>query len=473
MKQFIGNTPAESFGNLGAESAASLISAATDIALVVDAGGMIRDLSLGDEGIARDEHREWIGKPWVDTVTVESRPKVETLLKEAGLPAAKWRQVNHPSGGGADLPILYATMPIGDSGKILAVGRNVSPMAELQQRLLQSQRSMEKYHLQIRHLEARYRLLFQVSSEAVLIVDAAGLQVVEANPASERLLGKDKREIVGQKFLELFAAGAVGAVENLLVDVRASGRKLLARARLSGQSEECEFAASMFSQDDGSLFLVRSTPSRESGGQQGADQMRAKLIELMESAPDGFVVTGADGRILASNRAFVEMTQSGSKGRVLGESLDRWFGRSGVDLNVLIANLREHGSVRLFATTLQSEYGASVDIEISATQVLMGEDEPSFGFIIRDTGVRLVDFTARKPPRLSRPVEQMTELVGRLPLRDLVQETTSMVERYCIEAALEMTGENRTSAAALLGLSRQSLYVKLRRYGLGDPEMEN
>ena len=47
-----------------------------------------------------------------------------------------------------------------------------------------------------------------------------------------------------------------------------------------------------------------------------------------------------------------------------------------------------------------------------------------------------------------------------------------MVERYCIEAALEITGENRTSAAELLGLSRQSLYVKLRRYGLGDSGMD-
>ena len=32
--------------------------------------------------------------------------------------------------------------------------------------------------------------------------------------------------------------------------------------------------------------------------------------------------------------------------------------------------------------------------------------------------------------------------------------------------ALGMTGDNRASAALLLGLSRQSLYVKLRRYGM-------
>ena len=41
-----------------------------------------------------------------------------------------------------------------------------------------------------------------------------------------------------------------------------------------------------------------------------------------------------------------------------------------------------------------------------------------------------------------------------------------MIERLCIESALDMTGNNRASAAAMLGLSRQSLYVKLHRYGM-------
>jgi DNA-binding NtrC family response regulator len=39
----------------------------------------------------------------------------------------------------------------------------------------------------------------------------------------------------------------------------------------------------------------------------------------------------------------------------------------------------------------------------------------------------------------------------------------------CIEAALHLTRDNRAAAAEMLGLSRQSLYVKLRRFGLGEP----
>jgi DNA-binding NtrC family response regulator len=52
----------------------------------------------------------------------------------------------------------------------------------------------------------------------------------------------------------------------------------------------------------------------------------------------------------------------------------------------------------------------------------------------------------------------------------LVRETTDIIERMCIEAALQMVDDNRASAAEMLGLSRQSLYEKLRRYGIGDIE---
>jgi DNA-binding NtrC family response regulator len=43
-----------------------------------------------------------------------------------------------------------------------------------------------------------------------------------------------------------------------------------------------------------------------------------------------------------------------------------------------------------------------------------------------------------------------------------------MIERLCIVAALELTGDNRASAAEVLGLSRQSLYAKLHRHGIAE-----
>lgn len=48
-----------------------------------------------------------------------------------------------------------------------------------------------------------------------------------------------------------------------------------------------------------------------------------------------------------------------------------------------------------------------------------------------------------------------------------MRETTDLIEQLCIEAALERTGDNRASAAEMLGLAPQSLYVELRRSGIG------
>jgi DNA-binding NtrC family response regulator len=55
-------------------------------------------------------------------------------------------------------------------------------------------------------------------------------------------------------------------------------------------------------------------------------------------------------------------------------------------------------------------------------------------------------------------------------MKEIVRESTDLIERLCIEAALTLTSNNRASAADLLGLSRQSLYSKLHRYGLGSLE---
>ena len=70
---------------------------------------------------------------------------------------------------------------------------------------------------------------------------------------------------------------------------------------------------------------------------------------------------------------------------------------------------------------------------------------------------------------MPRSIEQLTELIGRVSMKELVRDAIDVIERLCIESALELTGNNRASAAEMLGLSRQSLYVKLRRYGLSDP----
>lgn len=471
MKQF--NSPVESFKDLAADNAARLIAVANDITLVLDANGTIQDMAVYASELNSDDFKDWTGKKWTEVVTSESIPKVESLLApKLENSENRWRQVNHPSDEEGDLPIQYLTMPLDDNGRTVAVGRYLGSIASLQQQLLNAQQSMERHYWQFRHLETRYRLLFKLSSEAVFVVDSQNQNILEANPSALQLLDKDEGGVSGTNFNKLFDKQSIQQVDKLLAGVRATGKLANGTAQLLNNNSEVGISISLFPQNGSSLYLIRLSPIEAKGENKSRINPRDNLLRLVENAPDGFVVTNVDGGVIAANKAFLELTELFTEDQVKGESLSKWLGRPGVDLNVLTANLREQGKVRLFATTLRGEYGSSIQVEISASSITH-DDHQYFAFIIRDIGLRLEDQT-KKDKHIPRPVQQLTELVGRVPLKELVQESTDMIERYCIEAALEITGDNRASAAEMLGLSRQSLYTKLRRYGLGDlaPEGE-
>ena len=196
-------------------------------------------------------------------------------------------------------------------------------------------------------------------------------------------------------------------------------------------------------------------------------------MRYFAEAPDGLVITQHDGRVMRANTAFADLAQVANEEQARGEPLDRWLGRAGVDFNVAFANLKQSGSVKLFATVLRGELGALAEVEVSAMTLPDDSGKPNFGFVIRDVERRLSGATPSSARELPRSVAQLTEMIGRVPLRDLVRETTDVIEKLSIEAALELTGDNRASAAEMLGLSRQSLYVKLRRFGLAEHATED
>jgi transcriptional regulator PpsR len=465
VKRF--SAPQKSLGEIDTDAAAELLAATADITLVIDHEGIIRDVAAGSPDLAAEIDSKWVGQSWQSTVTVESRPKIESLLKDAtaGHPT-RWRQVNHVTDRSASIPIVYSAVKVGKKGRIVAVGRDLRAISVLQQRLVDAQQSVDREYARMRNAETRNRLLFQLASEAVLILDASTLRVVEANPASMQMLGLNGRKLAGRQFPEGLDEETTEAVANMLANVRASGRNGEVRARLADGSRDLLVSASVFREERSTLLLVRATSMDADRLPEVVPGATARYVDFVAAAPDGFVVTDAEGKVLAANPAFLDLAQLAGEEQARGESLETWLGRPGVDLNVLLTQLRDRGSVRLFATTLRGANGTTNEVELSGAA--LRDSEPAcFGFTVRDVGSRL-GAAQRTAPPLSRSVEQLTELVGRVPLKGIVRETSDIIERLCIEAALELTQDNRASAAEMLGLSRQSLYVKLRRYGLGD-----
>ncbi len=457
--------PKKNLGDLKSGLAAEVIATASDLALIVEPDGTVLDIAVGNEEISYNDFAGWIGRSLKETVTIESRPKIDELLRQANAGATtRWRQVNHPSPGGSDLPVRYAAIRIKDSGRILVLGRELTSLAAMQQRMVEAQISMELDYAKLRHSETRYRLLFHIASEGLLIVNAANRKVVEANPAAGRVLDEDVKRLNGRVLGDIFSLDSLNGVLAMLTAVRSTGRSDMVEAELAATGEAVQVSASIYRQENDSFYLMRVSSAgleADAAGRGAQDAFMAAIQRM----PDAFVVTDQDRCIEAANTALLDLAQLASEEQALGEPLDRWLGRAGIDVNVLVANLRKHGAISRFATIMTGDYGSEESVEVAGVTI-EGDDRSGFGFSIRKVD-RRVRFEATGGD-LPRSVSQLTELVGRVSLKDLVRETTDVIERLCIETALGLTGDNRASAAEMLGLSRQSLYSKLRRYGLGD-----
>lgn len=463
-------------GDLDPRAAVRLVESTSDLVLLLDAAGGVLEVSVHDGGLAGLGAAAWVGRPWVDTVTVESREKIVASLADAAQATpARWRQVNHPVPGADDLPVLYMTVPVqgeqAGAARMVAFGRDLRSTVALQRRLVEAQQSMERDYWRFREADTRYRHLLQTSPEPLLVVDGQNQRVLEANPAAEALVAHSRGGAVGMALATLFDDASAEPLQSLLAAARAVGKRDPVRLTLAGEGTPAWVSATLFRQDQLPFLLLRVVPAAARPAHAhvadhgGASAAQGLYQAYVGQASDGLVFTDAQGRVLSANRTFALMAQLSAEEQARGEMLDRWLGRTGVELSVLVTNLRQRGSVGLFTTALRGEFGAQIEVEISAS-VLTMTDGPRLGFAIRDISRRLQG-EERTPDRVSRSVSELTELVGRVPLKDIVNETTELIEQLCIEAALQMTHGNRASAAQLLGLSRQSLYVKLNRFGMG------
>jgi len=451
--------------NFTADKLAQLIGVASDIALLVDDNGVVVDVSVRKNELAAMSCQTWVGKTWLSTVTPESTHKVTELLAQPGSAGdMRWRHINHPSLQGEDVPIQYVALHFESEQRTLLLGRDLGAIAVLQRRLVETQQSMERDYLRLRHIEARYRILFDTSNDPVMVVDALTQKVSEANVAAMGLMKDQSKRLVGRDLLDCFDGQSHDEVQSLLRMAHATGRIEVCRVRLLGSELNITLTVTVFRQEGGAQFLVRFLQA-DPVATSPLDSDQSLYAEAMQRAPEGFVLTDKNGQIRSVNSEFMAMVGATAQSQLQGQNLDQWLVRGGVDWGVLNTHLRQQANVRGFATDLRSMSGLNVAVDISA--VAISDKSQMFAFFIRDTSRRRQQETPASGG-MAGSVAELSHLVGRMPMKDIVNETTEMIERMCIQSALELTHNNRASAAEMLGLSRQSLYVKLRRFGIID-----
>jgi transcriptional regulator PpsR len=427
-----------------------------DITLVMDDAAVITDVRLSN-AIAGERFHDWLGRAWFDTVADVGSDKVHRMVSDArSSGVSAFRQVTQRFPSGLELPIEYTTVRVGDRGGLMAVGKSLQAVSELQARLIAAQHAMEQDYWTLREVETRYRLLFDASNEAVLLLRADGLRVVEANPAAIRALGIAR----GWDFLGEMAPQDREQFKSMLARARENGKAPGIVIHLGPDRQPWIVRATLTNAEASSVFMVQLASV---GARPVIDRRETlALTNLIERMPDGFVVLDREGLIRRANRAFLDLVQVGAEGGVIGQSLQRWLALPGADMPILLANVRKHGAVRLFPTVVQGELGVAIEVEVSAAgDAATG---PAFiGVSIRDVSQRVAPV---KHEHVSLASGVFTANGGSPPLRAIVEEVVDRVERECVEAALDRTHGNRTAAADLLGISRQSLYTKMNRFGL-------
>jgi transcriptional regulator PpsR len=454
------------FADFDPEAMKTMIAVTSDIALLVSAEGIVQDVYVGAELQPANDLDTWSGAAIETLVTEESRPKIADMLAKArGEEAPRWREINHVAPGGEEFPVRYAAVKTGARGNIILLGRDLRMVAQLQKRLVQAQLTMEQDYERIRQIETRYRVLFETTHEALVIVSAESGRIVDANSAAARLFGQDVRDLANRLFSGRFDEESQGEIAAATATVRDTGRERSLTVRTRGERRHLSIDVLLFRSVNETLFLCRLTPRGADGDTGGLDRA---LAALYQRAGDAIVITDAAGMIQWANTAFLAMTDVAVSDSVRATSFGDYLGRPTMDLGVMMQNAREKGRLSVYATTVRSAYGVSLPVEIS-TSYLADLKPAGFGFVLRDMS-RSTQARPMAGSVSSEAAEHIIDLVGSTPLKELVRGTTDVVEKLCIETALKLTNNNRASAAEMLGLSRQSLYVKLRKYGLIEHE---
>ena len=442
---------------------ANLVAGVADMALLVAWDGTINDLRVRPGVDPGSNVAGWAGGRLQEHLTSESVPKLERCLADlqrgsSQLPVSELNL--RPDRAGEDMPISFSFHRIGREADVLMLGRDLRPLAEMQQQLVAAQMAMERDYEAQRATETRLRVLMATTPDACLFVNVARREVTEANPAAARLFGPDMADLKDSVLEALMRAGPdVDLVEQLVATARQPDG--IVSATLLADGSDIDIAPTSFRVPGAHMLLCRVVSRR--GGAPSADSMADRLAGFFAASPDAIIFTTGDGRILSANGSFLDLVEMPQEEGVRDRSLADFLVRGTVDLSVLLANASRTGTLRLFSTKIVQASGQGRAVEISVARLRAGV-RSIFALVMRDAS--RTGALRTEGGDASADLDSIVDLLGKQSLKDIVAQSTDVIERLCIGAAVDLTSNNRVAAAEMLGLSRQSLYVKLRKYDL-------
>ena len=447
------------------EIVSEIISRIADLALVISGTGTVLGVLSNPNSKLQYAFSRWEGQPLTAHLTVESVPKFEERLAAfvAGDGAVvRPVELNHTATRDQpEFPVRYSFHRIGTDGAILLLGQDLRPVAEMQQQLVAAQIALEKDYEAQREYDTRLRVLMGAMQEGTLFVSASSGEITDCNPFAVSLLGASRGDVMGRALPDLVSLPDGASLLDTLSRVASAQTGNDVRVKTTG-GRELSVRPTLFRATGEQMLLCQMVDAE--GISIRSDGLEDHLTGLFERGADGIVFINKSGSVLSANEAFMRLTDVVHTQALKGRSVTDFLGRGSVDLNVICENATRTGAMRLYATRLIGEHGVEIPVEI-ATTLLNNAQEPVFAMVIRDASRAEM---VRKSNQQITDVDMRSviELIGSQTLKGIVAKTTDVIEKMCIETAVELTSNNRVAAAEMLGLSRQSLYVKLRKYDL-------
>ena len=173
--------------------------------MVLDRQSTVLEVTIFGKDLQRLDGSGFKGRSINDFISHDSKDKFALMLAAVGKSdAPMWRHVNFSPMAGQELPLQVSLVPQDKDNTVLLFGRDLSGLSQMQSRLVEAHQSMERDFLRLRHMEARYRLLFESVADPMLVVDVAQRRVMEANSAAQLVFKDLSRKLPGSDIAQLF-----------------------------------------------------------------------------------------------------------------------------------------------------------------------------------------------------------------------------------------------------------------------------
>ena len=241
-----------------------LVKELADFSLLIEPCGRILAILSASEELRTTVEEGWKDNSWLDGLSESDQELAErTLALALKSPGEVFScDLRHTLPGNTELPAQYQCVAKGQTNEILIAALDLRPAQSLRQQLHNTQRALEQDYWRLRQVETRYKSVFDMVTDAIIVVDEATNRILEANPVANGLLG-ESISIVGKPFPIGLDRESTKIASKLFRSAIGGGRENKATVKPESKSIKLSISVSFLSQDGDSRYLVRMTPQEK------------------------------------------------------------------------------------------------------------------------------------------------------------------------------------------------------------------